>query len=242
MVVGVEQGGDPLGAALQILYEGLRTGDAGQQQDLLLAVPLVWLALEEGGELPVVHAREVELLVGVEVELLADDVEVDGLDGVGAFGDHHDLCPVFAGDRLAEPAGGQEGVVGQQAVAVGQQQVESGLEVAMLVGIVQQDDIHMGVLEAEQLFHAVAAMLVDADYGLGKLALHLCRFVADVGRRAGRVGQAEASGPTLVAPAQGGHLQAFVLQQPDEVFGVGRLARASYGQVADADGGYRKAP
>lgn len=105
----------------------------------------------------------------------------------------------------------------------------------MLEGVVEEDDLRWSG-ESEQTLHAFHAVFVNGDLDVAELAEVLHRLVADVGGSAVFVGQSPALFGAAVATAEGGYA-VVGREQPDEVFGEGRLARAAKAEVAHADDG-----
>ena len=123
-------------------------------------------------------------------------------------------------------------------MVVDEQDVDAGFHLPVLEGVVEEDDIDIGVLAVVlgQTADAIGAAMVDGDSHLRELLLHLERFVADVAHLRGVVGDDKTAGLALVATTQHGKAQ-VILQQAYEVFHVGRLAGAANGDVADGDDG-----
>ena len=64
-------------------------------------------------------------------------------------------------------------------MVVNEQDVVSGLDVPMLIGIVQQDDVHILCrLVCEEAFYAVTPVGIHSDIDLWELLLYLPRLVA----------------------------------------------------------------
>ena len=74
----------------------------------------------ESAENPETESGKIQLLVWKEVKPFGDDVEVYRLDIIRTFGNDDYLCPIFAAYRFAELSGGEQGIVTQQSVKIGQ--------------------------------------------------------------------------------------------------------------------------
>ena len=77
------------------------------------------------------------MLVRIQIQPLGDDVEIYRLDIIRTLRYNDYLGAVFPAGGFAQSSGRQQGVVTQQPVIVGQQDIHSCLYMAMLEGIVQ---------------------------------------------------------------------------------------------------------
>ena len=178
---------------------------------------------------------EEELLVGIEAHGLGDDAELHRFQILRTFRDDHDVGAVLALYRFPESSCRQQLVVDDQTVVVDEQDVDARFHIAVLEGIVEEDDIDvLDVISAGQLIDATSTFLVHGHGDVGKLGLHLVRFVADGADGRIVTGQHKTTGLTLIAPAQNGHLR-LIFQQTDEVFHMGGLAGAADGDITDGD-------
>ena len=109
------------------------------------------------------------------------------------------------------------------------------LHVAVLEGVVQQDDVGAGIVQLQQLADAMAAVDIDRYTCLREFFFHLIGLVAYPGGIAMGVCQYITFAFALVAAAQYGDVQSCLLQQSYQILRVRRLARTAYGQVSDAD-------
>ena len=80
---------------------------------------------------------EEQALEGFQVEALAHHAELYGCHLLRTFADDDDMCAVLARDLFAQAAGRQQAIVGDEAVVVCEKNVESGLDVAVLIGVVK---------------------------------------------------------------------------------------------------------
>ena len=184
----------------------------------------------------VFNGGEVKLLIGVEVHLLRQHAELHRVEGRRTLSDDDDVGPVFALDRLAEPACGQQFVVDDQTVIVYQQDIQSGFDITMLIGIIEEDGIYLflGVRPTGQMLDASFPFGIDGHIDSRIFLFHLIGLVAKVAQgRLGR-GQQETSAFPLVAAAQYCHVE-MAFQQSDQIFHVGRFPRAAYGDVTHRD-------
>ena len=191
------------------------------------------LLREERLQRLVVERCEVELLIGVEVHLLRQHTVFHRLEILRTLRDDDDVGPVLGLQRLAEPSGRQQFIEDDQTMVVDEQDVDAGLHVAVLEGIIENDDVRT-VFKIRQTVYAPSTLLVHGDVDFRELPLDLVRLVAKVSHCGVGRGQQIAVALALVAPAQHGNLH-LVLQQPDEILHVGRLARAAHGDVAHGD-------
>ena len=240
MMVGKAHGLDVAHVGFEVENHLLGRGDAGEQQHIgalrdFLEREVV--AAEEGFERAVVQRGEEELLIRVEVKGLGEHSVFHGLEVTGALGDDNNIGARLAALGLAKPSGRQQLVVDDETVVVDEQDVDAGLYIAVLVGVVEQDDV--GVLSTHvgsNALDAVAALAVDDHMDVGKLLHHLIGLVANVAGGALLVGKHVAPALALVATTEHGYLH-LVAQQTDEVLHMGRLAGASHRDVADGDDG-----
>ena len=177
---------------------------------------------------------------GPQGEPSLDDAEVDGTDGRGALGDDDDVGTTLAAEGLAQQAAGQQGIIVRQAMVVHEQDVESRGDIAVLEGIVEQDDVGVGRRGvAAKTANAPTTVGIDGNVDVRVLLPHLEGLVADVAGGTLGVGEVVAACPALIAAAEERHV-VVVHKQADEMFGEGRLARPAHGEVADGDDGQRK--
>ena len=117
-------------------------------------------------------------------------------------------------------------------MVVDEHDIDARLHIAVLEGIVEQDDVGLAALVAAcQLRDAAGALVVDGDGDIRELGLHLEGLVTDVPDRGVLISLKETVAFALVASAEHCHL-AIVFQQTDEVFHVRRFSRAAHGDVA----------
>ena len=184
---------------------------------------------EQGLWRSIVYCREKELLIGIEVHRLGNDAILHRLQVFRTFGHYDDVGTVFTVEGFTQPASRQQLVVDDKAVIVYQQDVDARLDVAMLEGIVQQNDIQPFV-KCCQLVYSVTAILVDCHLHIWILLLHLIRLVADIEHRRVSPSQYKAFALSLVAATQHGNTE-LVLECLYQIFDMGCLARTSYRDV-----------
>ena len=118
---------------------------------------------------------------------------------------------MFAAGRFPQSSGRQKLVTFHGTVVIHQQDAQTRLYVAVLKGIIQQDDFRIGCsFRCCQSADTFAAVSVHGDTDVGKLAGHLIRLISDVLHAGGRRGQHEAFRFPLVAPAQHGQPERLV--------------------------------
>jgi len=240
VVVGEGQRRDVLRVQTQVEPHLFGHGNAGEQQDGLVVADARQRTFVTAVELPqlaVAEGAEVETLIGHQVQGLLHHAEAHRLDIVGTFRDDDDVGTPFPLLRFAQSARRQQTVVGYHAVIVDKQDIDTRMHVAVLVGIVEQDDVDVarGLVGAQAL-DAAPPVVVDGHVGRGELLLHLPRFVADFLHGALRPGQYVATRLTLVAAAEYSHAVGLA-QQAQQVLRVRCLSRSADAQVADADDG-----
>ena len=194
------------------------------------------LVPEHGLQGVVAERGEIEVLVGKEIHGLGDDAESHGFEFLRALGNDNHVGTVLAIQGLAQSSGRQQLVVDDETMIVHEQDIDAGLDVAVLEGIVEQHDVDATVDPYERL-DAMHALLVDRHDGLGEFQLHLHRLVSNVACRRTRPGQHEALRLALIAPAEYGHL-GLMLQQLDEILDMRGLTSAAHGDVAHRDDGH----
>jgi len=237
MVVAEGQGCQMVCQGRQVMNHLFWRGNACQQQCVgafqllyVLAGLCMW---EDRLQASVVQRSEIQLLIGVEVHGLGDDTELHGLQVAGTLGDDDDVGAVLAAEWFAQASCRQQSVVDDQPMVVDQQDVDAGLHIAVLEGVVKQDDVQLLVLFC-QLVDAVASLPVNGDGDVGELLFHLERLVTNLCFRHLAVGYDEAFAFAFVSPAEYGHPE-LVLQHADQILHMRSLARTAYGDVAYRD-------
>ena len=178
---------------------------------------------------------EEELLIRIEFHGLGDDAELHGLQVLRTFRDNHDVGSVLTLDRFPQPSCRQQGVVDDQSVIVDEQDIDAGLHIAVLEGIVKKNDVSaFRLFSACQMINPPGSLPVYSYCDIGEFGLHLIGLVTDVVDCRILVGQYKTVTHAFVAPAQHGHLGA-VFQESYEVFHMGRLASPANGDVSDGN-------
>ena len=224
----------------QLLDELCGRCNACQQDDVCFRCDVAERLLTahiDGLQTVVSERCEIEFLVWIQVESLCEDKEVDGKQAVRALGDDDDVGSVLTALWLAQPSCRQEFVVDDESVVVDEQDVDTRLDVSVLIGIVEDDGLRVfRQFVGCQSLDALTPVGIDSYVDMWKLPLDLTGFVADVDGCRLFGGQYEASALTLIASAQYGHLH-LVAQQPHEIFHMGCFPRAAHGDVAHRDDG-----
>ena len=153
-----------------------------------------------------------------------------------ALGDDDDVGTVLAVQRLAQASCRQQFVVDDEPVVVDEQDIDAGLDIAVLEGIVEQDDIQL-LVEFHELVDGMTAVFIDRHRNILELLLHLVGLVANLGHGDVGSGDAKTLALALVSPTEYGHAE-LVFQQLGEIFDMGCLARASDGDVAYSNNRY----
>ena len=178
---------------------------------------------------------EEELLIRIEFHGLGDDAELHGLQVLRTFRDNHDVGSVLTLDRFPQPSCRQQGVVDDQSVIVNEQDIDAGLHIAVLEGIVKKNDVSaFRLFSACQMINPPGSLPVYSYCDIGEFGLHLIGLVTDVVDCRILAGQYKTVTLAFVAPAQHGHLGA-VFQESYEVFHMGRLASPAHGDIAHGD-------
>ncbi|CDE86204.1 unknown [Prevotella sp. CAG:891] len=107
----------------------------------------------------------------------------------------------------------------------------------MLKGIVEHNDLGR-IGQGHQLANADDALFGHGHLGKGAVSAYLKGFVADVGRRVLRIGEQIAARSAPVAARKHGHAVTLFVEQMQQVFDVGRFARAAHCNIAHANEGY----
>ena len=102
--------------------------------------------------------------------------------------------------------------------------IDSRLYVAVLIGIIKQDDIRIlcGFICGDT-FNAVSSVAIHGNAHVLELTMHLVRFITDFPHCGFFISEDEPLGLTLIATRQYCHA-VFVMEQSDEVFNVWGLA------------------
>ena len=103
----------------------------------------------------------------------------------------------------------------------------------MLVGIVQQDNLKVGI-ELHQMPYAAQAILAYSHRHIRQIKVHLHRLIADRESGGSIINQTETACAALIAPREHGHPEVAAQNSCDEL-GMRRLARPAYRQIAYAD-------
>ena len=122
------------------------------------------------------------MLVGIEVHLLGQDTELHGREGLGTFRHNHDVGPVLSLDGFPQSACWQQLVVDDLSVIIHEQDAQPRLDISVLIGIIEQDDIHflVGLVTIQQVVDAPRPLLINGHVDLGILLLDLIRLVTKV--------------------------------------------------------------
>ena len=127
---------------------------------------------------------------------------------------------------------------GDDAVVVDEQDVVPRLDVPVLIGVVEENDLNVpGCLICHEPLDASPPVGVHGDMHGREFLLHLPGFIAYFLHRGSRRGEDVSLRPPLVAPAEDCHAVSGG-EEPDEVLHGGSLSGAAHGDVADADDGY----
>ena len=150
-----------------------------------------------------------------------------------ALGDNDHVGPAGTGPAFTQAPGGQHIVEVEGPGQLGEQQVQRGAHGAVLVGVIEDDDRDVGVLDAQQAQAAAAAFGHGHGHVLrAELLVVLPRLVAHGSGRIGGASQARAAAAAAVAPAQDGRALPLPQQFFDQPDDVGRFAGAAHAQVA----------
>ncbi len=237
VVVGKGHGRYLHSIGLQVEHHLLGRGDTGEQQHLVAAnvVEPECLIAEELVQPAIVQGGEEELLIGIEIHGLGEHTELHGSEVLRTLGHNNHVGTALAGEGLAQPACWQQLVVDDETVIVDKQNIDAGLYIAVLKGVIEQNDVdilRLGILG--QPPDTLTAVAVDGYIDVVELLLHLTGLVANVGRRGVGIRQAVTMSLPTVTAREHSHLH-LLAQQVDEIFHVGRLSRAPHRDVAHTD-------
>ena len=125
---------------------------------------------------------------------------------------------------------------------VDQQNVDAGLDIAVLVGVIEKDDVDIvSLLVMRQPVHALTAVLVYSDVDIGEFLLHLVRLVTDLACCRLVVSEYITFALALIATREHADLH-HIFQQSDEIFHMWCLAGSAHRDIAHSDDRYRKGP
>ena len=235
VMVGIGEGVDADGVGLEKSNQWFGAGDAANENDVfiverdgLVGDEVVGLAILDGGE--------EYMLVGEWLDAGGDGLRLCGCELRRAFGNNNDIGAASGCTAFAEAAEGEDMIGIKGTGIVGNEYVEAGLYGAVLVGIVEDDNVYIGPA-LQQGGNAYHAFFGHANDELGKLEVVLHGLIANAEGIGVKIGNEESVGMPLVAAAHGGYLK-LVLEQGDEVFDMGGFAGAAGGEVAHGDNGY----
>ena len=135
---------------------------------------------EDGHGSVVVDTGEVEFLIGIEVHGLGEHTKLHRLQVFRTLGNDHDVGTALSVETLAQTSRRQQLVVDDQPVIVNQQNVDAGLDIAVLIGVIEKDNVDIvSLLVMRQPVHALTAVLVYSDIDIGEFLFHLVRLISD---------------------------------------------------------------
>ena len=159
---------------------------------------------------------------------------VDGIEFARRFGDNNDVGTITSPPTFAEVAERQDVVVAIGLAIFGEEDVDGGLDVAVLVDIVEHN--HLGWLGLLQKFlHPDNTFFTHRHLDIGELGRHHGRLVTEAGGAVAAVVEQKAVCPAMITPTEQGS-GILVGQQAQEVFDMGCLARPAGTDVAHTDG------
>ena len=179
--------------------------------------------------------REEELLVRVKLHGLGDDAELHGLQVLRTFRDDDDVSSVLTLHGFSQSSCRHERVIDHQTVIVDEQNIDAWLHIAVLEGVVEEDDVNaFDAFPVGQFVDASCTFSIHSHRDVGELGLHLIGLVTDVVDRRVLIGQHKPVTLSFVAPTQHSYLR-MVFQQSYEVFHMGCLACATNSDVTHGD-------
>ena len=120
------------------------------------------------------------MLIGEKVHGLSDDTKLHGLQVLGTLRHYHYVGAVLSIEGLAQTSSRQELVVDNQTMIVYKQDIYAWLDITMLEGIVEKDNIDIfHCLTVCKATNAVDTVFVYCHCYVAKLLLHLHRLVAN---------------------------------------------------------------
>ena len=248
MMVGKSQGSNRPTLFFQVGLHLQGRGDACEQQYILATQrrarigERLCLFGEDRNRCIVVDAGEVKLLIRIEVHSLGEHAKLHRLQVFRTLRDDHDVCPALAVETLTQPASRQEFVVDDQTVIVDEQDIDAWFDIAVLVGIVEKDDID--IVRRLVMCHPVYALtpvLVYSNVDIGEFLFHLIRLVTDLACCCLVIGEDITLALTLIATREHAHPH-HISQQSDKIFHMRCLARSAHRDVANGNDRYGKGP
>ena len=188
---------------------------------------------------PVIFERcKEQLLIRIQIHLLSKHTEVHGFQILGTFRYDDNVCTVFALERLTQASRRQELVIDDGSVIVHKQDVYTRLDIAMLEGIIEHDDIRLfRAVVMNQLINASCPFGIYCHRHFRVFLLDLVRLVANHLHWCLSRSQYIAIAFAFVASAQHGYAE-LVLQETDEIFYMRGLSCATNGDITHGDNRY----
>ena len=148
----------------------------------------------------IIDGREIETLVRIEVDGLRQHTDFHRLEVLGTFRDDDNVCPVLSFQGFPQPTRRNQFVIDDEPMIVDEQDVDARFHIAMLEGVVEEDDVDiLGLFVMGEAVDAVGALLVHGDIDVRKLLLHLEGLVANPRHGRGGIGEDIAFRLALIA-------------------------------------------
>ena len=186
----------------------------------------------------ILQRGEIQFLIRIKIHCTFQHTEFHWIKVLRTFRYNHNVSPRLTLLRFAHTSCRQEFVVDDKSVIVYKQYVDARFHISVLIGIVEQNHVNiLSSLIIGETFDAVASSFVDSHIYVVKLMLHLIRLVANLRHWHIVVGKHIPPALALIATRQHGNLH-LVVQEIDEIFHMGSLARTSHSDIAHGNNRY----
>ena len=215
-------------------------GDPGEHNHGLgVIVASVGIGLENGHGGLIFLRSEKQRLIGAQAHFLPPSLPILRIEFMRAFCYYHHVCIRHPGRQVPQAAERQQAVLEIRAVPVHQNDIEGGMKLLILEGIVEHYDIDAVLHQPGASFHPV---LIHRNSHGGELALDLQGLIS---RKSGGAVRLHYLEPLALAfVAAGEHRQigipptVAVLQEAEYHLRMRGFAGATDGDVSHADGGH----
>lgn len=222
---------------LKVFLERLGMDDAREQKDVAGILGERTAPFEGNGK-TIVKTGEEDFLMGEGVESVPYLVLLLVGEIVRTFGYDDKVGPTALPTAFPEVSERQNPVVVEGAFVFGEEDVDRGLYITMLIDIVEHDNLGL-LLQLHEIPNAFHSFLADRRDDIGEFGCHHRGLVAQqLGRRerGWLRGQMESFAFAAVTPTEEG-CSIVVVKQSQEILGMGSFSGSSGSKVAYAYGG-----
>jgi len=246
VVITVSQRVDTFCMRLDIVIDLLGRGDTCQQQHVVVGEILETTrsclisrsCREDSLQLTIVECREVKLLIGIQIHLLGEHAEIHGFHVFRTFGHDDNVCAILTLQRFTQATCWYQLVEDDGSVVVNEQNVDTRLDIAVLEGVIEQNNVCLfRLVVMNQVIDTACTFAINGYRHLRIFLLDLIGLVANHLHLGVRRSQHIPAAFTFVASAKHSDVEQ-VFQQSDEVFHMGGLSCAANGDIANGDNGY----